>query len=251
MSDDLQRILERLSNQKKEVAAFQGLVSAYTKDAITWRRVDNNGWTYFLATAKREPGVALEEMAGNILNVTRTCLDSLVCQLAVRNGKDTKGVKFPFAADEAKYADAKKGISKLDPADRQKIRDLQPWGGGMNDFLYQLHMLDIDRKHIDLTPAAAGSAGASVGGFNLGGNVQIENSTINGLPIPLFKARNGPLKIGQETQVGVGTNVPLGPHPLFSVSFARPDHLAQAPAADYLFEWIRAAEYVVRQFVRT
>ena len=108
---------------------------------------------YKLANIRRLPPIVNAE-AGLIINSLRCSLDLLVNILAKRNGHvNPIGVQFPICRTRQSFFEGKhagqKEIRLLSAADRKIIEDLEPWSGG-HPYLFDLHTLDITRKHRNL-----------------------------------------------------------------------------------------------------
>lgn len=108
---------------------------------------------YKLANIRRLPPIVNAE-AGVIINSLRCSLDLLANTLAKRNGHvNPVGVQFPISRSRAGFFQGKhagqKEIRLLSDADRKIIEDLEPWSGG-HPHLFDLHTLDITRKHQNL-----------------------------------------------------------------------------------------------------
>jgi hypothetical protein len=108
---------------------------------------------YKLTNIRRLPSIVNAE-AGLIINSLRCSLDLLANTLAKRNGHvNPKGVQFPICRSRLGFFQGKhagqKEIRLLSDSDRKIIEDLEPWDGG-HPHLFDLHTLDITRKHRNL-----------------------------------------------------------------------------------------------------
>jgi hypothetical protein len=103
------------------------------------------------ARAKNKIPTKIPRMTGIYLNELRVVLDNLAFTLATRNGySGSSSVYFPISKSEEVFqSDGRKKIRHLSKADQQKIESIKPWKSERKN-LYELHQLDIRRKHRDL-----------------------------------------------------------------------------------------------------
>lgn len=149
--------------------------------------------------------------AGAIVHEARASLDALACALAVRNHKSVNGVYFPISNNKSVFEDdGEKKIKKLSDADKTRIRDQKPYGGG-NDFLYGMHVFDRDRKHRRLNTTFSG-----VDGFG------INNGNANVIQGPLNATLGNDWKTVAVFGPGTNCDITLIPN----IRFAEPPELA-------------------------
>jgi hypothetical protein len=122
-------------------------------DLIEDLHPQNGEKLYKLANIRRLPPIVNAE-AGVIINSLRCSLDLLANTLAKRNGHlNPVRVQFPISRSRTGFFQGKhagqKEIRLLSSADRKIIEDLEPWSGG-HPHLFDLHTLDITRKHQSL-----------------------------------------------------------------------------------------------------
>jgi hypothetical protein len=120
---------------------------------------------YKLMNVRPLPAIVNVE-AGLIIHTLRCSLDLLANILAKRNGfADPEHTQFPIGRTRAAFMGGKnaghKEIKLLSPAHRKIIEDLEPWEGG-HRHLFDLHALDIARKHRRLIAAYVAPASRSV-----------------------------------------------------------------------------------------
>jgi hypothetical protein len=102
---------------------------------------------------------------GAIINSTRSSLDLLAAALATRNGvKPSSDTHFPVYHSHQCFIDpmnAAKRKKWLREVDRIILESLRPYRGG-NDALFDLHHLDITRKHTRLIKVGSSLDAVSV-----------------------------------------------------------------------------------------
>ncbi len=147
-----------------------------------------------------DPSIEWSTATGDIIHNLRSALDHVAITAVESNGGDSKGVYFPFAADEAGLEDQirSKKFNRASAAAIDLLRQLKPYKGG-NDRLRALHDLDISDKHkalISLAGSGTQTESLQIGGANLdnnsvairegGGFLTIRRSSVAGLqPIVL------------------------------------------------------------------
>lgn len=97
----------------------------------------------------REPPSQVAAAIGDAITNLRSALDFLVCELAIKNGRnDLDGVEFPFAnsLDEFQLRRTQRKIDKLSDEAIGLINGLQPYRGG-NDALWSMNALRRPNIH--------------------------------------------------------------------------------------------------------
>ncbi len=125
---------------------------------------------------KEPPPLSFSVEAGAYINAIRSSLDILAMALACRHGMtDINKVQFPIAKSESEFSAGKyKGadlIKWLPALERQKIESLKPYQGG-NALLWQLHHLDIVRKHRRLVETQTRPAKLTAFGWDASDDLQ-------------------------------------------------------------------------------
>jgi hypothetical protein len=137
---------------------------------------------------------------GAYVNVIRTALDMLAVTLAERYRLVEQGrisnlseVYFPIAKSAHAFASGnpkgRKFVNALPDVERLKIEALQPYQGG-HKYLWNLHHLDIVRKHHRLIELSARPVGFGRA-----------NSTIEDF-VPNPRLSDWTLSVNQETEIG-------------------------------------------------
>jgi len=133
--------------------AFQSRINTWLSDniKIAFRDGDASSPDDFAVMIKREPlPLSFNVEFGAYINAIRSSLDILANTLANRHGIMGKDVCFPVAKSLSDFNIGKyngsKFINKLPASERKIIESLKPYSGG-NDLLWELHRMDITRKH--------------------------------------------------------------------------------------------------------
>ena len=110
---------------------------------------------------------------GCIVNTLRSSLDLLATSLAQRYGMaNPSKAYFPFANDAAEFCSGKfrgfKFIQALPKPEQAIIKLLKPYEGG-NSTLWDLHQLDIMRKHRRLLTVTSHAGTFSISGWGVAG----------------------------------------------------------------------------------
>lgn len=153
----LERAKKHIEELKAEVQAFH----ASNPYEIFQERNPKNDYLVVKVRRLKHPPESLVLVAGDAIHNTRVALDYLACDLALRNGKSTKQVYFPFAKTREDFGSSgvQRKIRNLSTADQEVIRALEPYLGGKGELLFALHDLDRVEKHINLvTLGAAGNS---------------------------------------------------------------------------------------------
>lgn len=137
-----------------KLPAFQEKMQAWVdlNVALHIKQIDSDpAHNMLVALDKASPPLSFSVETGAYINSIRSSLDILATALAYRSGMPNRdNVHFPIAKSEAAFlAGNYKGaefVNRLPPTHRQKIELLKPYEGG-NRLLWQLHHLDIVRKH--------------------------------------------------------------------------------------------------------
>lgn len=110
-------------------------------------------------TFSNPPPAAVPLLIGDTAHNLRSALDLMVCDLARLQGKNPKGLKFPFAETEEKLEEILGPMTKGLGSDVVgAIRALKPFAGpGGNRLLRGLHDLDVVDKHRLIIPAYVAS----------------------------------------------------------------------------------------------
>jgi hypothetical protein len=123
-----------------------------TNVGVRIKQLDSDRANNMLVTFSKEPPpLSFSVEAGAYINAIRSSLDILAIALADRNGiTNIKNIQFPIAKSESDFIAGKYNganfVNRLPGPERQKIESLKPYQGG-NPLLWQLHYLDIVRKH--------------------------------------------------------------------------------------------------------
>lgn len=128
-SADLQELRDRVNFAESEIKALGNEVVSYRKNSVTLTRrpiPGRDAHDVYLAKSTELP-VGIRVKIGNITNDLRACLDGLACVLAIRNGKDTKGVYFPISRDKNAFnADGMQKLRKLSSNDQDYTQTRPP-----------------------------------------------------------------------------------------------------------------------------
>lgn len=158
MSTDLIEIDQRLAYCESELETIKVATKAYIDQALQGRQVQTAGGLEIHVRISGPVPVPISGRVGTTIHEIRSCLDSLACRLAERNGQDTKQVYFPISKDESVFAvDGMRKIKKLSAADQQTIINLEPHGD-CNPILFGMHEFDRERKHNRLGISGAQSS---------------------------------------------------------------------------------------------
>jgi hypothetical protein len=162
MADDLAEIIGRINYCDGETNTLYAEIEAYFAQASEFQTVAESSHRTVLMRLNEPPPLSIKVRAGLVVHELRSCLDSLACQLAVRNQKSTNGVYFPISKTAAVFADdGMKKIQKLASPDQAKIVAMAPHGDG-DPFLFGMHEFDRTRKHIRLNATNTGNMGFGV-----------------------------------------------------------------------------------------
>lgn len=131
---------------------------------IVHERDPETGYLVVKVRRLKHPPDNLTLIVGDAIHNLRTALDYLACDLALRNGKDTKRVYFPFAKTGQHFLSAtiQRKIRNLSAEDQESIRALEPYVGGKGALLFALHDLDRVEKHIKFVTIRAAASALSV-----------------------------------------------------------------------------------------
>jgi hypothetical protein len=190
-----------------------------------------------------------------IANELRACLDSVACQLAIRNGKDPKNVYFPISKSKEIFEDdGMKKIRKLSASDQAAIVDLAPYKEA-NPTLFGLHEADRTRKHQRLGAAASRNTQSNIGNVFRGGsdtrNSRISNLNLNGVfvrDLYFFGIDPGKIVLGKEFifASGVPVNLPFSID--FDVAYEEPPELDGQSVGQALTGFADAVADIVSKF---
>jgi hypothetical protein len=229
MSTDLTELKERLDFVGGDIQNLRAQIFKFTVVSAEVN-IEHNGSGAFQIYARltKQIPTALGSRAGMIANELRSILDSLACQLAIRNGKSTSHVYFPVSKSAAIFAiDGMRKISKLAEADQNAIIALNPFKEG-NPILFGLHEADRTRKHQRLVASAA-QGNLDVGGMGAifgGANVSMVGCTVNGAPVGLLNFGPTQLEVGVWKPVGFGIAVDAQIDPIVSIAYQEPEEIA-------------------------
>lgn len=117
----------------------------------------------FIVLVKRTPlPLTFNAEFGAYINAIRSSLDMLAIALAKRNGtSNLRDVCFPIARSSVDFARSKhwkKLKEVISTSDEQSIEAIKPYADG-NELLWQLHRMDITRKHHRLLSISIDAAG--------------------------------------------------------------------------------------------
>lgn len=165
--NDLEEIYKRLEYSDKKLNNLSIEAKAYMEESIEcdWRPslIQSPPSEDLYVSLKQIFPLELKAELGAVCHEIRACLDSLICQLALRNGKDPKNAYFPINKSKETFeTNGKKKISKLSEKDQNIIAEIKPYGGG-NDLLYNFHQADIRHKHFKLCAFSSGREGVVLG----------------------------------------------------------------------------------------
>jgi hypothetical protein len=99
-------IYERIEYQKKKIIEINTKIDGYINENLVIDRYNppaTPNLTHIALSIKKQIPVEIKEDIGSIAHVLRACLDSLICKLSVKNGKDTKNVAFPISESKEKF----------------------------------------------------------------------------------------------------------------------------------------------------
>lgn len=254
MTNDLVEIFERIEFCRDEIKMLRGEIEKFFKDAITSRiEINENNFQNFFITQTKVIPVKLRSRVGTITNELRSCLDALACQLAVRNGSDTKQVYFPISKSREIFEnDGKRKLKKLSHDDQNAIISLHPYRD-QNPTLFGLHEADRIRKHIKLVGAAIHGVGSMMGGlFGFSGGTSIGSLVIDGKEISKDFSFNESSAILQNigTEYLLAENVPRDVEfsVFFGLSYTSPEDLSGKDVCSTLDEFLKTVFSIVENF---
>ena len=160
MSDDLVPASACIDWADAQLPVFEGRIKSWRESApyvVTEASHPQRGEKVYKLTEVRPLPAVVNVEAGLIINSLRTSLDLLANILAKRNGfADPEDTQFPICRSQAAFVCGKhagrKQIKLLSATHQRIIEDLEPWAGG-HPHLFDLHTLDIARKHRRLIAA--------------------------------------------------------------------------------------------------
>lgn len=174
---------------------------------------------------------------GDAIHNLRTALDHMACDLVRLNGKSTKGVYFPFAADANALNDQikAKNFHRAPAAAVALLRHLQPYKSG-NRALRAIHDLDVHDKHELLIPVVHGvRPGRIVIGDPDNPTATLVGNSFYGKG-PIFRVQEG---------LPVRTEEPLQPMILFAPHL---ETIGRAHVVESLKELCNLVHGVINQF---
>lgn len=127
-----------------------------THPPIVDARYDDNGHLVHLGVSIKGLPRSVSALIGDAVHNLRTSLDILAVQLVNNVHSGTRGVYFPFAANDDQFEKALVS-SKFDRAGAEAVallRKWKPFTGGNSD-LRALHDLDLRDKHNAIIPVAS------------------------------------------------------------------------------------------------
>lgn len=145
----------KLARAMEHIEDLEASINAYF--AGKWCTVslskDANG-RYHLSTTMHGEPQNYRLIVGDAIHNMRVALDFMAVELVTLNGKNGKGVYFPFGTDAASLDGAIKSKNFHKASDRAiaLLKATQPYRGG-NDLLRALHDLDIQDKHHKVEPS--------------------------------------------------------------------------------------------------
>jgi hypothetical protein len=163
MRDDLLDAQAAIDWAVTHIECVQDRFEAYVRrrpyDVVMEDDPNGTGEKLLVAYSLGDPDLLLNAAVGAILNSLRSSLDLLFFSLVRRNGKEpSRYARFPIRESRADFLSADKSFKKeqwLTQAQRATIESLRPYNGG-DPALYNLHHLDIIRKHrrlVEIRPA--------------------------------------------------------------------------------------------------
>jgi hypothetical protein len=205
------------------------------------------------ARQKEQIPTSIVSRVGMVLNELRAPLDSLACQLAIRNGKSTSKVYFPISGSKAAFLDdGLKKISKLSAADQATIQSIEPFRE-KNPVLFALHDIDRVRKHVRL--AALGAwGGLDIEGFVLisprATKAHFRESVFNGVRIRdlKFVPTNTDGQIGKFVKVVEYVPESLKAKALPALCFAEPQEVERLPVVEGIQQMANLVNGIVSKF---
>jgi hypothetical protein len=120
----------------------------------------------FAISIREDPPIGLGLFIGDVVHNLATCLDHLVCALALKNGKHCEQTMFPMHTDAVRFnQNGSRWIKDLAPPAQAKIESLQPFntdprapGQSMLAVLWELDRIDKHRLvHVGMTSMQPGA----------------------------------------------------------------------------------------------
>jgi hypothetical protein len=147
----------KIERARKHVAEIETVIASYlSRDPVSliveaWAPMPiNHAWNVRIV----EPvPPTLSPILGDAIHNLRSALDLSACELVRLEGKNVKGVYFPFADHEGGLPDRieRRNFKRAGRRAVELVTALKPYGGG-NALLHVIHELDVTDKHTALLP---------------------------------------------------------------------------------------------------
>lgn len=206
-------ILERLAIVNSDTDDLEKNIDRYVFETCTAKNEPNptikNAYDCSI-TYKPGKLTKIKVSAGNLVHEVRSCLDSFAVMLANLNGKPGRNTYFPISKTKAIFdADGKRKIKELSAKHQSALLALNTHGEA-NPFIYGMHALDTQRKHVKLSVLSANNDLTKIPGFSVknAGSLSFQNLTFNGFFTENMRIMSG--KQISERGTLVATGVPAG-----------------------------------------
>lgn len=148
---------QKVERAEKHIQDFDIEIKAFNASdpyEMVIEKDTDTGYLVIKVRRLKHPPDNLTMIVCDAIHNLRSALDYLACDLALRNGKDTKQVYFPFAKTEEIFNsdNVQKKMRKFSAEDQASICALEPYLGGKGELLFALHALNIVEKHIKIVP---------------------------------------------------------------------------------------------------
>jgi hypothetical protein len=269
MQNDLAEIYDRISYCENEILVVERETNTFLQTALKITReisnvVANNPERADYCTLINPISISIRSRSGSIMNELRATLDSLACNLAIRNNpslrnnqKELKPVFFPINESKGAFdQNGRNAIRKLTAEDQRKIADLKPYKGEKNG-LFLLHEIDRLRKHQKLAANALNNDRIRVGNLvDIGGRggvgkVIILNSSEGGIAIEnmtLDQNKSLLSDVGQKLKLFNNVPANLRIHYSFHLVYMEPDVAKNKDVLELLKGFTQVVRHVVDQF---
>ena len=263
MPDDLQEIRERLDHVDHKITQFRLDCQSFVKTAITTRFEAEAGGRTFCAyyTQKTPVPTSIKSDCGMLANEIRSCLDSLACVLANRNGNSSTQTYFPISKSKEIFLEDGLGrkLKKLSDSDKIKIQSVAPWQGG-DKLLWSLHEADRIKKHVRLVALSGINSDLSIPPiFHLDdcrGIITFDNIRISGISPFDIHIEHLEVMCFDKNRLSIGTEYPLYkgmpkdifPKLSYSVLYSEPQALEGCNAPNKLNAFLHRVREIVSMF---
>ena len=131
---------------ERQISPFESKLGVWLKDNVVVELRDNDvNFILFLIEKEWLP-LSFSVEVGAYINALRSSLDILATALALRHGVEpNRKIYFPIKRSLEDFA-KDEFVNKMPNEVRRALAQLKPYDGG-NQALYELHQMDVTRKH--------------------------------------------------------------------------------------------------------